>query len=127
MLLVGLSGGFMKFVVIALLTVVASLSHAKTKVDFNRVTASSQTDGLSQAFKNAVQGSDADLNQTKTSVLVEDTERQARWNSREKKQIVIQGTAAVDSMAVHTTLKKFDKDSQVDTQEQIKDELTELN
>ncbi len=117
----------MKFVVIALLTVVASLSHAKTKVDFNRVTASSQTDGLSQAFKNAVQGSDADLNQTKTSVLVEDTERQARWNSREKKQIVIQGTAAVDSMAVHTTLKKFDKDSQVDTQEQIKDELTELN
>lgn len=118
----------MKIVVLIALTVAASYSHAKTKVDFNRKTASSQTsDGLSQAFKNAVQGSDADLTRTKTSLMVEDSERQAKWNAKEKKQIVIQGTAAVDSQTVQIPLKKIVKQSHIDTQKSIESELTELN
>lgn len=117
----------MKLVVLVLFTVVASLSHAKTKVDFNRKTASSPKDNLSQAFKNAIQGSDADLAKTKTSIIVEENERQAKWQQRTKKQIVIQGTAAVDSHMVQAPFKKITKESQIDTQKSIEQELTELH
>lgn len=118
----------MKLVLVVVLSMMASLSHAKSKVDFNRDTASSQkTVGLSQAFKNAIQGSDADLQKTKTSLVVEDHERQAKWHYRTKKKIVIQGTAAVDSNLVQMPMKKIVKESQIDTQQSIQEELTDLN
>lgn len=53
-------------------------------------------DGLSEAFKTAIKSSDVDFKNTQAVVTLEEEERLASWYKQNKKEIVIDGTSAVD-------------------------------
>jgi hypothetical protein len=121
-----------KLLVLIAAVSVSSISFAKTKhVDFDRNTASSKTtvlnNHLSQAFQEAIKGSDQDLNSSKSSVVVEQNKRLANWTVKAKKQIVIQGTSAVDPATINSGEKIISKESQIDTEASLKNELRNMN
>lgn len=114
----------MKILVLVVVSIIGSVASAKTRVDFERETASSNKNSLSAAFQNAVKGSDADLDSTKSVVLVEENARIANWQNNKKKQIVvIPGTAAIDQATVNSEAQTIGRESQIDTEKALKDEL----
>lgn len=122
----------MKSLVLVVITVACSFATAKTKrVDFERETASSKTaasnPNLSSAFQDAVKGSDSDLTSSKSTILLEQNDRLAKWATKSKQQIVVQGTAAVDPVTINSMEKISSSDSQIDTDKAIKKDLTNLN
>ncbi len=124
----------MKVLVLVVVTVACSFANAKTKskrVDFDRETASSKTaaskNSLSDAFQDAIKGSDQDLNSSKSSVLLEQSDRLAKWSKKSKQQIVIQATSAVDPATINGSEKISSRESQIDTDKAIKNDLTNLH
>lgn len=122
----------MKSLFLLAVVVMSSFASAQTKrVDFDRETASSKTasskDSLSQAFRDAVKGSDNDLNSSKSALVVEHNQRLASWTKKSKQQIVIQGTSAVDPATINSAEKIISKESQIETEDSLKNELSNLN
>lgn len=115
----------MKILVLVVLSIVGSVASAKTKVDFERETASSKNkSSLSAAFQEAVKGSDAELDSTKSAVLVEERARIANWQSnKQQKVVVIPGTAAIDQSTVNSESPKISRESQIDTEKALKSDL----
>lgn len=107
----------MKILLLVVLSLGFGVANAKQSVDFERSTASSKSaNNLSAAFQEAISGSDEDLKSTKSSVLLEENARLAKWSSgKRKKEIIIQGTAAVDPMNINSKPKKIVRESQNET------------
>jgi hypothetical protein len=82
---------------------------------------------LENAFQDAMSRSNADLQKTKTTIMLEQEMRLASWNKSEVKEVIIPGTAAVDSYNLPETSKKVAVEYQDDTERMLKSDLNELN
>lgn len=65
----------------------------------------SQQDILLQAFQGAMKDSDEDLKMSQSSLNSEEDDHSTRSRKKSKKQIVIQGTSAVDPTTINSVEK----------------------
>lgn len=99
----------MKLFILVLVIACAVASAQNNTVNFDTTKTNPQTkspqDSLLQAFQGAMKDSDEDLKMSQSSLASEEDNRFTRPKKKSKKQIIIQGTSAVDPTTINSVEK----------------------